>query len=143
MLKKLALAISFCAALAAPAAAFDSAFRADVMRQLRALAGTLGNYGAYEVGSVDQVVASGGSVVDRVRLLARKEYAIVAVCDRDCDGMAIELFDENGNLIDSASGSDKLAVTVRPRWTGIFRVRLTMTDCSTSSCHAGFAVFRE
>ncbi len=70
-----------------------------------------------------------------VALRGGVEYAFVGACDRDCSDLDLQLFDENGNLIDSdLLGDDVPVVTVVPEWTGRFYVKVIMASCSVSPC---------
>jgi hypothetical protein len=77
--------------------------------------------------------------VHNVTLRADVEYTFVGACDRDCSDLDLQLYDENGNLIDEDLLSDDVpVVTVTPSWTGRFRVKVIMADCSISPC--GYAI---
>jgi hypothetical protein len=70
-------------------------------------------------------------------------YAIVGVCDEDCNDIDLRLYDENDNLIDSdTSSDDKPVVVVSPRWSGEYRLRVTMARCSANPCYYGVGLFR-
>ncbi len=69
-------------------------------------------------------------------------YFIVAVCDDDCSKLSFSLKDENGNVIKTDRiAADMPAVSVTPRWTGHFSLRITMTRCATLDCAYGIRVF--
>lgn len=70
------------------------------------------------------------------------EYAIVSVCDNDCSNVDIVLFDENNNEIDMDTKSDENPVVqVTPRWTGEFRLAITVPGCKERRCTVGIAVY--
>lgn len=70
------------------------------------------------------------------------DYKIYAVCDGDCGDIDLCLFDENGNEIDcDETTDDKPLVSVSPRWTGRFRLKVTMYECRINPCRFGIAVF--
>lgn len=69
-------------------------------------------------------------------------YTISAVCDEDCDDLDIRLYDQNGNLVDSDTDADSIPVVeVSPRWTGRFKLRVTMCDCDVEPCKIGIGIF--
>ena len=69
-------------------------------------------------------------------------YIIVGVCDEDCADLDLELLDSNGNLVDSDTESDDTPmVSVNPRWTDRFILRVLMPSCSNSPCWYAVGVF--
>lgn len=69
-------------------------------------------------------------------------YKISAVCDEDCNDLDIRLYDQNGNLIDSDTDNDSMPVVeVSPKWTGRFKLRVTMCDCDVEPCKIGIGIF--
>jgi len=70
------------------------------------------------------------------------DYAIASVCDEDCSDIDVTLYDQGGNLIDlDDSEGDLPMVEVRPRWSGVFTVRVRMYSCYSSNCVYGIGVF--
>jgi hypothetical protein len=54
----------------------------------------------------------------------------------------IKLYDENDRVIATdTSTDDKPLVTVTPRWTGEFRILVSMYECGNSPCYYGIGVF--
>lgn len=75
-------------------------------------------------------------------LRSGNDYAIVGVCDEDCSDIDLRLFDEDGDEIDAdVETHDKPIVTVTPRESGKYRIRVIMASCSTSPCYYGVGVF--
>lgn len=73
--------------------------------------------------------------VHNITLRSGVEYTFVGACDRDCSDLDLQLFDENGNLIDEDLLADDVpVVTVVPDWTGRFHVKVIMARCSISPC---------
>lgn len=71
-----------------------------------------------------------------------RNYKIYAVCDGDCGDIDLCLYDEYGNKIScDKTTDDKPLVTVRPKWTGRFRLWVNMYDCSWNPCRFGIAAF--
>ncbi len=73
---------------------------------------------------------------------SRTPYAFVGVCDNDCRDLDLELYDENGNLIDKDFEDDDLPqVSVTADWTGTFKLKVLMENCAESYCYYGVGVF--
>lgn len=69
-------------------------------------------------------------------------YKIVSVCDADCSDLDLTLTDESGNEIDSDDQKDDMPiVSVRPRWTGKFTLRVKMFACNNSPCYYGIGIY--
>lgn len=74
-------------------------------------------------------------------LKSGREYFIAAVCDQDCSDLDLKLFDENDNVIaEDDLVDDAPIVRVTPRWSGKFRLSVTMYDCSNAPCFYGISV---
>lgn len=68
------------------------------------------------------VLRPGASVTYYVNLNANELTAATVIGDGDGDIDCV-LFDNNGNIVDSASDvSDSCYLTVMPRWTGLFQL---------------------
>jgi len=77
-----------------------------------------------------------------LRLYQGTSYAILGVCDEDCSDIDIDLYDDNGNRISTDhQPDDKALVGVSPKWTAIFRVKITIPSCSEYRCTYGVGVF--
>ena len=62
-----------------------------------------------------------------VTLVRGVQYALIACGDGRAYDVDIYLYDENGNLIDRDRQTDaQPVVSVTPRWTGTFRIRVLM-----------------
>ncbi|WP_225977448.1 hypothetical protein [Nostoc sp. CENA543] len=86
----------------------------------------------------------GGNGEDDITVNLRKgvSYAIVGVCDEDCNDIDLKLYDDNGNLIASDTETDdNPVVTVSPRWNARFKIRVVMPKCSNAPCRYGIGVF--
>ena len=80
--------------------------------------------------------------VRNLLLNSRTPYSFVGVCDNDCRDLDLELYDENGNLIDKDVQNDDMPeVIVRPKSTGTFKLKVVMENCSESYCYYGVGVF--
>ena len=77
-----------------------------------------------------------------ISLDSGESYAIIGVCDEDCHDLDLHLYDGNGHLVDSDTSSDDTPIVqVSPRWSGSFRVKVSMPGCSDSPCYYGIGVF--
>ncbi len=77
-----------------------------------------------------------------VNLRGGKPYAFIGVCDSNCSDLDLHLYDENNNLIAVDRNRDDLpVVSVTPRWSGQFKVKVTMDQCWATSCYYGVGVF--
>lgn len=78
-----------------------------------------------------------------VTLRAGVDYNFVGVCDQDCSDLDLWLYNEDGRLIDSDVAYDDIPVVgVTPRWTGRFRVKVSMESCRTGYCYYGVGLFQ-
>jgi hypothetical protein len=70
------------------------------------------------------------------------QYQIMGACDTDCSDLDFVLFDAAGNQIDQDVETDDVPiVSVTPRRSGTFRVKVVMAACSAEPCRYGVAVF--
>lgn len=75
------------------------------------------------------------------QLKSGREYFIAAVCDQDCSDLDLKLYDENDNVIaEDELVDDAPIVRVSPRWSGNFRLTVTMYDCGNAPCFYGVSV---
>jgi hypothetical protein len=140
---KAAIALLSGAALLIPMPALANRFTDQVRGQLMEAAVRIGFRG-YQLTHNPFVDALGnnGSDVLTLNLRAGVSYAIVGVCDEDCSDLDMQIFDENGNRIDFDNRSNDVpVVTVTPRRTGRFRVKVDMPSCSAAPCYYGVGVF--
>ncbi|HWM94087.1 MAG TPA: hypothetical protein VN493_25240 [Thermoanaerobaculia bacterium] len=70
-------------------------------------------------------------------------YGVLAACDASCRDLDMALYDEYGNLISSDLTSDDYpTVSVTPRWTGKYTLKVSMVTCHDEPCLYGFGLFR-
>jgi len=69
-------------------------------------------------------------------------YAIVGVCDNDCDDLDLRLFNDQGEEVDSDTKTDDVPIVVAaPRKDAKYRVKVIMASCKTSPCWYGIGVY--
>jgi hypothetical protein len=70
------------------------------------------------------------------------QYAIMGACDTDCSDLDFVLYDPAGNQVSSDVETDDVPiVSVTPRRSGTYRVKVVMAACSAEPCRYGVAVF--
>ena len=141
--KALTLAALGAAFLATTAAAAQDEWVAQVRRLLQ----QVGHY--YEergytmthriyTGSLNQ----GRNEMVSLQLEIGTEYQIMGACDTDCSDLDLVLYDAAGNQIDEdVEMDDAPIVTVAPRRTATYRVKVVMANCSAEPCRYGIGVF--
>jgi hypothetical protein len=127
-----------------PTVASANTWTDQVETQLVRAAVTLnlgGNYKLTHEPLVDRLGNEADDVIT-VNLRGGVSYALVGVCDEDCSDIDLRLYDEDGNLVTSDTQSDSVPyMTVTPRWSAKFRVKVTMIQCSSSPCYYGVGIF--
>ena len=77
-----------------------------------------------------------------VRLRAGVNYAIVGVCDEDCDDLDIVLLTAGGReLTSDVQDDDVPVVEIRPDADGTFTARAVMANCKANPCSYGLGLF--
>ena len=72
------------------------------------------------------------------------DYAIVSVCDSDCDDVDIWVSDENGNNVGTDQSEDDVpVVALTPVWSGQFTIALTAPGCRAVRCTVGIGLFAQ
>ena len=83
--------------------------------------------------SEDQFVTLGGGA----------DYAIIAVCDTDCEDMDLAIYGPSGSLVDEDVATDANPVLqVDDASGGRYRVEVRMFQCSNEPCIYGMAVYK-
>lgn len=139
MPRLLALGLVFALASSASAQSYSDQVRLQLDAAQRALRGQgFSQTHDYEIDRLDEGTEDSFSI----RLRADREYALVGACDNDCSDVDFWLYDENDNLIDSDTSTDDVPIVrVTPRWSGTFRIRVRMYECSVEPCVYGIGVF--
>ena len=84
------------------------------------------------------------SETKNIRLDGGVTYALVGVCDTDCSDLDLRLYNAAGTLLESdLRVSDMPFIVFRPRVSGVYRIKVTMSDCSAAPCRYGVASFSE
>jgi hypothetical protein len=77
-----------------------------------------------------------------VRLRAGVNYAIVGVCDTDCDDLDIVLYNANGReIVSDVEDDDHPVVEIRPDRDGTFSARAVMANCKADPCAYGLGLY--
>lgn len=98
-------------------------------------------YGPTHNPKIDKL-RGGGSDSFSFTLKKGMSYKIVSVCDADCGDLDLTLTDESGNQIDKDDQRDDTPmVSVQPRWTGKFTLRVKMYSCSNDPCYYGIGIY--
>ena len=81
-------------------------------------------------------LARGASTVITSTLYQGNSYCFIAGGCNDAYDIDVILYDENGYLIDRDEDAERAAaVTVTPRWTGMFYVKVVMYDSTPDGAH--------
>jgi hypothetical protein len=70
------------------------------------------------------------------------QYQIMGACDTDCSDLDFVLYDPAGNQVsEDVELDDVPIVSVTPRRSGTYRVKVVMAHCTAEPCRYGVAVF--
>lgn len=146
-MKRLALVLTAAAGLIVsshtPARAQSDEWVAQVRRQLQAAGHRLEGSGysmTHEIftGSLN----NGANEFVAVPLDIGMSYELIGTCDTDCSDLDLVLFDPDGNQVDSDVQLDDVPiVSVSPRRSGTYRVKVIMAKCTAEPCRYGIGVF--
>ncbi|SOD02878.1 hypothetical protein SAMN05216486_10615 [bacterium JGI 053] len=86
-----------------------------------------------------------GARADRwVRLRAGQRYTLLGVCDLDCSGLELRMFDAAGaEVAHAADTADLPIIPVVPARSGRYRLRVTMLRCVAAPCGFGVGVYAD
>jgi len=77
-----------------------------------------------------------------VALVKGRQYKIVGVCDADCYDLDLSLYSDSGAPIRTDRQVDDLpTLTLRAPYTGYYKVKAPMANCTLGPCEYGLAVF--
>ena len=72
-----------------------------------------------------------------------EEYALLGVCDEDCEDIDLYLYDEKGNEIDSDAASDDFPIVlVYPSSRTRYRVQVNMYSCEVEPCYYAVGLYQ-
>ena len=78
----------------------------------------------------------------QLTLRAGQSYEIIGVCDARCRNLDMRVFDANDALVgEDVLTDDVPVVNIRPRFTGLYTVEVTMPQCAASPCFFAFNVY--
>lgn len=144
-MKRILLAASVCAALFTTAAA--AAPQDEWVRQVRRYLLEAGRRFEQQGYELTHDIYTGSLNDDAQEMVTLNlsigtEYQILGQCDEDCTDLDLILYDAAGNQIDSdLLDDDYPVVSVVPRRSGTYRVRVSMATCSVEPCRYGIGVF--
>lgn len=141
---KTAIALFSGLLVAAPTAAFANRYTDVVYQQLMDAAISLGILSNHQVVDTPYVntLDDNRSETISITLYSGHSYALLGVCDQDCQDLDLYLYDGYGNLIDSDTSSDDYPIVeVSPSRSGRFYVKTSMARCSESYCYYGVGLF--
>ena len=70
-----------------------------------------------------------------------KSYLIVSFCDEDCSDLDLILYDKYDNELSKDTQTDSAPmVSVTPRYTGSYTLKVTMYSCDSDPCFYGISI---
>ena len=139
---RVAVIVGICAATLSVPALAQSRWDTQVNDQV-ARAGHLLKEQGFSTGQVHRgSLREGEGEYITLTLRAGRSYALVGVCDNDCTGLDLRLFDASDNEVDSDTQSQEAPIVrVRPAETTTYRLKVVMTACKTSPCYYAVSIF--
>lgn len=86
-------------------------------------------------------LASGETGYTSLRLAGRSEYAIVALCDRDCGDVDLAIYENDVLAAEDCTESGLPLVTVTAQERTTFDTEVRMFNCARETCRYSVAVF--
>ncbi|WP_417913765.1 hypothetical protein [Candidatus Electronema sp. JM] len=69
------------------------------------------------------------------------QYKIVSACDEDCSDLDLAMYDDNDEKVSDDLKDDSLpVVSVTPRRTGKFTLKVKMVSCKSNPCYYGISI---
>lgn len=79
----------------------------------------------------------------QIELRSGRSYSILGACDEDCEDMDLFLMDREGNALQADEDVDSFPlISFTPSYSGSYRVRVEMFDCSVGPCFYSIGVYR-
>ena len=117
-------------------------WREEVVVQVDHAAKVLKDHGYTRTDLYDGALNHDASESLTLPLRAGREYALIAVCDVDCDNLDLRLYGGNDQEMASDVEKDDVPVIMfAPQRDGKYRLKITMTKCGSSPCHYGVGLF--
>jgi len=138
-----AAAVALATALLAPQALAQNRWESQVDGYLKQRAQHLTDQG-YEKTHDTQIgsLHNEESESYTLTLHAGTKYALVGVCDNDCNDLDLRIYDADDNEVDSDVATDDVPiVNVTPTETQRYRVKVIMSSCKASPCWYGIGVY--
>jgi hypothetical protein len=86
-------------------------------------------------------LGNGGEDDITINLDRGTSYAIIGVCDEDCNDLDLAVYDANGRLVASDIEKDDIPfIAIQPRWSARFIIKVLMPSCGNSPCRYGIGV---
>jgi len=98
-------------------------------------------YSLVDVPQTELVAASDSTMVP-ITLIAGKSYALLGVCDNDCQDLDLALYQNGSELMKDSSTDDWPVLQVDASGSTSYQVKVTMYDCSVSTCGYQLSVWQ-
>ena len=76
------------------------------------------------------------------RLVEGVTYIFTGACDEDCSDLDLKLFSDSTNIREDLDPDDNPTLVFKPAWTGIYRLRVIMVNCTREPCRYGIGAFK-
>lgn len=124
------------------ARAQNNRWREEVTVQVDQAAKVLKDHGYSRTDLYDGSLEHDRSVSLTLPLRLGREYALIAVCDVDCDNLDLRLYGGNDQVMASDLEDDDVPVIMfAPKRDGKYRLQITMVKCGSSPCFYGVGLF--
>jgi hypothetical protein len=75
-------------------------------------------------------------------LYAGYDYAVLGVCDRDCNDLDLVMYDANGAAIaQDTTTSNQPLLSIQPSYNGAYTIQVQMYNCSIEPCYYAIALY--
>ncbi len=134
--------VTLLAPIPSAAGAQQSKWREEVTAQVDHAAKLLKERGYTKADIYDGSLDQDASESLTLPLRAGRQYAILGVCDVDCNNLDLRLYGGADRELDSDVEEDDVPVVmVTPEHDGKFRLKITMMKCESSPCFYGIGLF--
>ncbi|MEN3747971.1 hypothetical protein TPR58_12415 [Sphingomonas sp. HF-S3] len=87
-------------------------------------------------------LANGGSKTFKLTLAGDGPYAVIGMCDTDCEDVNLVISDASGAEVDKDVETDDAPIVLLEK-PGTYSVRIDMKACKTDSCDYGMRAFTQ